>query len=70
VKDPLDRIRPVPDYTFRTGTVHSTAGARVNVTIVGADIAVGRLKSYTPSVGDIVVVLFYNGDGVILGAIA
>lgn len=70
MKDALERVRPVPDYTIRTGVVSAVAGPRTTVKISGGEVIVGHLKTYTPVVGEIVICLFYNGDGLALGAVA
>ena len=51
----LRRIREVGMAGTTTGTVSLTSP--LTVTVAGTDMVMGRLSSYTPAVGDVVLVL-------------
>lgn len=64
----LDQV--LQERQRRTGTVTGTSGTSVLVTVGGTTLTLRRLSSYTPTVGD-QVIIDCGGDGmVIIGKIA
>lgn len=55
----------------RTATIVSSSGGTVTISMDGANIAsVPRLASYTPTNGDVVLVLMFNRQMVVMGKYA
>lgn len=70
MRDAIERLPKPPDVTMLTGVVASFDSG-VTVVVIGEEpIEVDRLTSYTPQVGDIVLVMVANGAITALGAIA
>jgi len=52
----------------QVGNVTAIAGSQVTVSLRGATVTLPRLASYTPTVGDAVIVLpIVNGQKIVLG---
>lgn len=54
----------------RTGTVSGTSGTKVIVAVDGSSMTLPRLASYTPTVGDIVLIDAAGDGWVVLGKTA
>lgn len=65
VQDKLDGVR---NALVRTGTV--TATSPLTVTIAGGTVPANRLTSYTPTIGDVVLVLCPPDRRIILGKVS
>jgi hypothetical protein len=52
-----NRLTALRDGLVTAGTVAGTSGTKVIVTVQGASLVLPRLTSYTPTVGDVVVIL-------------
>lgn len=53
------------DY-FARGLVRSVSGGRVGVSVKGATVTLPRLDRYSPTVGDVVLVLMTPSGGVVI----
>ncbi|MFC0546939.1 hypothetical protein [Kutzneria chonburiensis] len=63
-----DRLNALRDNLVTTATVSGTSGTKVIVTMQGASLTLPRLTSYTPTVGDVVIVLTaFPGAWLVLG---
>jgi hypothetical protein len=61
-------IRDLRASLRKTGKVTGTSGQKVIVTVAGSSITLPRLSSYTPTVGDVVIIdSTLPGSWIILG---
>lgn len=56
-----------PSAGMRTGTVMALSGTAVTVNVAGASLSVSVLESYSPAVGDVVVLAKSNSTWLVLG---
>jgi hypothetical protein len=50
------RLAELIEELRKVGTVTSTNGTQVTVTVQGASLTLPRLASYTPTIGDVVII--------------
>lgn len=50
------RLAELVEELRKVGTVTSTNGTQVTVTVQGASLTLPRLASYTPTIGDVVII--------------
>ena len=63
----LSRDGQALEALFRVGTVSGTSGVKVVVTVSGVSHTLTRFAHYTPTIGDVVHILWIPGRPIVLG---
>lgn len=63
-----EAMRHTPQLRLDVATVTALAGAQVVVDLDGASLTVPRLAGYTPTVGEVVLILGAGPGRIVLGA--
>lgn len=59
--------RQIMDSLWKTATVSGTSGTKVIVSVDGGSMTLPRLTSYTPTVGDVVLIAARTGGWFVVG---
>jgi hypothetical protein len=63
------RLQAIETGGWRTGKVTAISGAKVVVTVDNASMTLPKIRAYTPTVGDVVIVAARPGSWFVIGAI-
>jgi hypothetical protein len=63
------RLQAIENGGWRTGTVTATSGSKVTVAVDNASMTLPKIRAYTPTVGDTVIIAARPGSWFVIGTI-